>query len=810
MKQPTFSRSKIAAGIIAATLTGSLSAAMLEEVIVTATKRVESMQDVPISVAAVSAKKMSDAGIVDLESLSAYVPNFTVNETGISTTVTIRGISSGINPGFEQSVGIYNDGIFYGRDQLARTPMMDLERVEVLRGPQGILFGKNSIAGAVSQISAKPTEEFEGSITGLYEPDAEEKDLRLVVSGPFSDNVAGRLAILVREQDGYMTNDVSNTPAQQEEESFIRASLKWDITDSVQANLKLSHAEFDTVGRNIEVYQSVKRAAPGGVDHLTSLNGIMAYLDSVSGDTIYGGYRVEGDLNHVRGAQPESNSSSVDNATLTFEWDLDAFTITSITGLVEYDWAGVCDCDFSGANIFTADQAEDYKQFSQELRFTSPGGETVDYIGGLFFQTNELSYSDIIQLPDSPQSILNAALTPSLGAGLASLTLGSSTRRDFTQDGDLWAAFAQFTWNISDTLRLTAGGRYTSEKKDATRSQINYSVDGVAQDPEEGMANSYNLLFGLFNIESYDGLVGDDSETAFTPVITGQWDATDDMMVYATWTKGFKSGGFDTRSNAHPDVDVKNAFNVQSGQDLVGSWQFEPEEANSFELGAKMSIGPAAELNVALYRTEYTDLQVSQFDGVLGFNVTNAGEATIQGIELDGRWAATDNLTLAGSVAYLDFEYDSFPNSQCAFDQASDYAPGEEYAGLCDATGKRKEYTPETRALISADWNQPIGESLEIRAGLDLNYVSKYLYAATLDERTQQDAHTLVGARISLGNQQGTWEVALIGRNLTDETVLNFGGNTPLAGTLTGGTGNSYYAFTSRPRNIALQATYRF
>jgi len=159
------SKSMLALAIASAA--GALNAAVLEEVIVTAQQRAQSLQDVPVSVAALTAEKISDVGIVDLQGLSEMIPNFSINETGISTTVTIRGISSGINPGFEQSVGMYNDGVFYGRDQLARIPMIDMERVEVLRGPQGILFGKNSIAGAVSQITAKPTDEFEGSVTAL-------------------------------------------------------------------------------------------------------------------------------------------------------------------------------------------------------------------------------------------------------------------------------------------------------------------------------------------------------------------------------------------------------------------------------------------------------------------------------------------------------------------------------------------------------------------------------------------------------------------------------------------------------------------
>ena len=230
------SRSILSVAIAASA--GIAHSAVLDEIIVTSQQRAESLQDVPVSVAAVTAEKMSDAGVVDLQGLAEYVPNFTINETGISTTITIRGISSGINPGFEQSVGMYNDGLFYGRGQLARIPMIDMERVEVLRGPQGILFGKNSIAGAVSQITAKPTDEFEGSITALYEPEHGEEDLRLVLSGPLAENLSGRLAVLTRDLDGYVKNALSGEDEQQESEDVIRASLRWDINEDVTANLK--------------------------------------------------------------------------------------------------------------------------------------------------------------------------------------------------------------------------------------------------------------------------------------------------------------------------------------------------------------------------------------------------------------------------------------------------------------------------------------------------------------------------------------------------------------------------------------------
>ena len=167
----------------------------------------------------------------------------------------------------------------------------------------------------------------------------------------------------------------------------------------------------------------------------------------------------------------------------------------------------------------------------------------------------------------------------------------------------------------------------------------------------------------------------------------------------------------------------------------------------------------------------------------------------------------SDNVTLTGSAAYLDFNYDKFPNSQCYFGQTSNSA---DYAGLCDVKGERKEYTPELQANIGAAWMGDVGEDLVLNASMDLVYMDDYLYASNLDPRTKQDASTQVNARIALSDADGAWEVALLGRNLTDETVINFGGNTPLGGTLTGGAGNSYYAFVNRPLNIALQAKYSF
>ena len=801
----------LAAAVALAAAGATQAQPMLEEVIVTAQKRAESLQDVPISVSAVSGQAMDDGNITNLESLTTLVPNFSMNQSGISNNITIRGVSSGINPGFEQSTGMYVDGLYYGRGQLARSPLFDLERVEVLRGPQPILFGKNSIAGAVSMHTARPSFDFEGSLSALYEFEEELQDYRAVISGPLTDTLAGRVAVMYRDSEGSYTNTFTGNDEKNEEETVFRGSLLWEPSDTLSIWAKYERADFDDNGRNVEIHQSIVRedlAGTGvGVDYITALDRFVALGNDVLGlqpPIDYSG--VDGKLNRVRGGNGDFHETTSDVFMLNIDYQLGDHTLTSVTGYLEYDFQQDCDCDFTSASIFNALQDEQFEQFSQELRLTSPGGETFDYIAGVFYQSNELDFEDEINVP-------NNSLLRLLNPGFSDIR----TRRFADQESDMWAVFAQVTWNISDSWRLILGGRYTDEEKKATKTQVHFGSDNVAipaTDPTGTVPNvlwALNPLFGAFNIEPYDTIKGDRDESEFNPLATLQWDATDDIMLYATYVEGFKAGGFDIRSNGHPDPAVVNAQNLGRDLDIVGVFEFEDEEAESIELGAKMGIGPAAELNSAAYYPEYTNLQTSQFDGVLGFNVTNAGEAEIQGVELDGRWAVTDGLTLSGGLAYLDFEYTDFKNNQCYFGQRQlDPGAVQPDGVTCDATGKRKEYTPEWTGNITADYVMSLGQSLELRTVLDLVYSDAYTFNPTLDPRSEQDSYYKLNLRVALGHQDGTWEVAFIGRNLNDEDVVTYGGEAPLAGSLTGGTGIGYYKFLDRPATYALQATYRF
>jgi outer membrane receptor protein involved in Fe transport len=303
-----------------------------------------------------------------------------------------------------------------------------------------------------------------------------------------------------------------------------------------------------------------------------------------------------------------------------------------------------------------------------------------------------------------------------------------------------------------------------------------------------------------------------------------QWDATDETMLYASYTEGFKAGGFDARSN------------------VQDNFEFEEESATSFELGAKMSLDDgAAELNIAVYRTEYDDLQTSQFDGNLGFNVTNAGVATTQGIELDGRWQATESLYLTGAIGYLDFEWDKFEDSQCYFGETPSSPSNDlsvistQQARLCDRTGDTREMSPELTANIGADYSIDVSDDVGVVFGINLAYTDDYFTSPTLDPNLVQDSYVKVNARIQLASLDGIWSVALIGENLTDEGISTFGNEAPLAssasradsgGTIlnpdpdgffpvVGGeefprTATAYYSFYEAPRNVALKVRYNF
>lgn len=765
---------------------------VLEEVIVTAQIRAESLQDVPVSVSAVSGAKLASAGIDKIEDLQAYVPNLTMSETGIGTNIYIRGIGSGINQGFEQSTGMFVDGISFGRAQLSRAPFLDLERVEVLRGPQNILFGKNSISGALSIITAKPAEEFQGSVSVLYEPDHGEEVLDFVVSGPLTDDMAARLAYRNRTMDGYIENLTLGTDEPERDEETVRFSLSWDVTNALDLALKLEHGEFDVGGRQIEIVNEEPSATSG-----------LTYSQ-----ILFAGFGADASVlnnrpDFKRSSNQDSSENETDNITFTADYALGENTLTFISGFLQYEYDEFCDCDFTGANVFIVRSQEEYEQFSQEIRFTSPVGETVEYIGGVYYQTSDLEFKDRISI--NPNSILPAALNVNPALGVNTLPgnriANTTVPRLFTTDTDLYSVFLEATWNIDERMRLTVAGRYSDEEKKGSRRLTITDLDNNVLPADFGTpftsgAWGVDAVYGLvFKVNRHD-LQSSRDESAFSPLIMLEYDLNPDVLLYGSATQGSKSGGFDARSNAGTSLDPFGN---------LGTFEFEDEKATSFEAGAKATLmNGAAELNVALFYTEYEDLQVSIFDGTLGFNVGNAGEAETYGLELDGRWRITERFTLIGALAFLDFEFTDFAEGQCNFGEAPTSPSGVN----CDYKGRTNQYVADWSGSLTGDYVMPVGNALELRATMDFVFTDDYNPSQTLDPGMDQDGYVKVNGRLSLADVDDKWEVALVGKNLTDEEIVTYGNQTPLAG-------NSFrvasrYAFYERERSVALQGVYRF
>jgi iron complex outermembrane recepter protein len=757
----------------------------LEEIVVTAQKRAQSLQDVPISVAAMDGDKMAEAGIENLQDLSAYVPSLKIVDGGLVPQMYIRGIGSGSNQGFEQSVGTYSDGVYAGRSLQSRAAFMDLERVEVLRGPQSILFGQSSIAGAISLISAKPSDEFEGMVSASYAPDFDESEINAVVSGPLTDNLGARLAIRDRQEDGYMDNKFRNEDGPALDEQAARLTLAWDVTPDLSATFKAEVARMDREGRSLKPID------------------LGAYPALTAGVGTYGAMtQTTAQLDHDMWANEDNKMSfDSDSYVLNLEYALGDHTLTSVTAYSEYDYQeDNYDGDTTEVGVVSMDMQEDFDQFSQEIRLASPGGETIDYIVGAFYQTSEQKYQE-----DATLNVSTIGLDALAGFPVGALD--SLVVRPFSQESETLSAFGQATWNISEALRLTLGLRYTRDEKEGERAQTTTSsITGLPHGALVTAALAEHAAANGFQLADHN-LKGDYSESNWTPSVNLQYDLNEDIMLYVSYSEGFKAAGYDARgTNGFTAGDTGPLSGLPYGDSALGADNFfyDQEEAKTYELGAKMTLlDGAAELNLALYQTDYSDMQVSVFDGSFGFAVDNAGEATVRGLEMDGRWRATESLTLTGSLGYLDFEWEKYENGSCpAVGSQPLNVPGNPKAN-CDYKGYENINTPEWTLSLGAQHVYALSDALELRSALDANFKDNHYTSGDLDERSEQAATTLFNGRIAIAATDDSWQVALTGKNLTDKEVMTYAAKIPQSQ-------SGLAAEVLRPRTFAIEGIYKF
>jgi iron complex outermembrane receptor protein len=414
------------AAVSIATHSLSAGAQQLEEIIVTAQKRAESLQDVPISVSAIQGEKIQDAGIPNMAALADYVPNLHIADAPVNTNIYMRGVGSGNNQGFEQSVGMYIDGVYMGRGRQYRAGFLDVERVEVLRGPQGTLFGRNTVAGAVNITSASARAGDE--LTGQVMASAESFDGRVLegfVGGGVTDTLGVRLAMKYRETDGFADNTFLGRPEGSIEELSWRLSLNWQPTDDLNVNFKYSQSDYERIGSSTTTKiflnaQERDQLVPNRSDFASTAYSIMdvffpdfqqiaqqefvAYKDNGYGNSVEDGIGI--------GLRPDSSDNDLTNMVLNVDWTVGELTVTSVTGWSEYQYIDGADVDWLPLQFISRDDDQTFEQFSQEIRIASPGGEFFDYVAGAYYDQSDLEFDRNVAIDTNFDGLFPQFLSP--------------------------------------------------------------------------------------------------------------------------------------------------------------------------------------------------------------------------------------------------------------------------------------------------------------------------------------------------------------------------------------------------------------
>jgi outer membrane receptor protein involved in Fe transport len=774
MKTNTLFTRNLLAAAVAVALPGAAVAQQLEEVMVTATKRVESTQDIPMAVEAFDGETLNQLGVVDFATLSETIPNFNVGDGVVTTNVSMRGMGSGVDRSFEQSVGMFIDDIYMPRSRQYRSPFFDAERVEVLRGPQAVLFGLNSTAGAVAIHTARsrPGDDFGANLTLAYETEYEGVRGAVVLGGSPTDRLGLRFAAEYIDTDGYFDNDFNGKTEGNREAELYRLSAVWEPTDNLTIDAKYEWVDYDQDGSHGEAYGTDAAAILDGGD------GKLNWRRNVDSSLIGTYPKDAGGTQNVKPGLYQE----IENASIKLDYLLGDYTLTGIFGYSDMEYSFGLDLDTIAGGLTPADinsgagfidasiSPETYEQTSFEFRVTSPGGAVVDWLAGIYYQDSEF-------FNDNESAYNLDTVLPAFGlcevVGLCGLGWGEYQSNEMEVDQELWSVYGTLTWNVTEVVRVIAGARYSDEDKEADR-----GGDCKFYDIASGAVTAEGALFCT---TFYTGIQGDRSSDNFMPELVVQWDAGDNSMIYGKVGTSAKAGGFATASTIIPE-----------------SWEYDDEKVITYELGYKARFGGVAELNAVLFRSEYDDLQVNSFiveEGQTIGLIQNAAETVNQGLEVDGRWAATEWMTLGGSVAWLDAEYEKYKNGTCS--------TTEQAAGLtnpCNKSGETPPYAPEFSGSVYADFVIPMGASLNFVANLTAYYSDEYFTEGSLDPAQEQDSYTRVSGRLGVEASDGKWDVSVIGRNLTEEEVLDV--SQPWFGYNLG--------YIGAPRTITIQANYRF
>jgi iron complex outermembrane receptor protein len=787
----------------------------LTEIIVTAQKREQNIQDVPISVIALSGQQLKDAGVTDIKNLQALAPGLTVTSTTSEnvTTARIRGIGTvGDNPGLESSVGIVIDGVYRPRNGVGFGDLGEIQQIEILEGPQGELFGKNNDAGVINIVTKRPSTTF-GVTAEVTGGNYNDKEANASITGPVGDIAAARFYVGYQKRDGFLdVNDGlgPNTDNRTDDRNLYTMRGQFLLTPSDAVNFLVIG---DYSKRNESCCGAVQTSdgppgSPSPYQIINALAGVPA-LGGTPGATGIAAPPLSSSSRLAWSNQPVVQQIRDTGISAELNWDLGFAKLTSITAWRDNTILAGNDVDYTGIDIVQEPSGEgnmtDFKQASQEIRLAGKSG-ALDWLVGGFFSSEILDTNTAIYAGNDFDLYLSGVATAGTDFPLTYQLTGSppgslfkpgvSGEADwYHQTSKSYAFFTNETYNITQGLDLTAGLRFTSEKKTA-----NSNFDN----PDGGSACGQLIPhLGTLPAGTAEALLFLGCTSVFNPFFNGQstsqslsegnvsgtvklsYRFNEDVMAYASWANGYKAGGINLSRVADP-VTLVPDFDTE----------FPRETVQSYEVGIKsMLANRTLRLNASIFDQQYTNFQLNTFNGLV-FVVSSIRKVESKGAEFDTAWATpVSGLSLDAGVTY------AFTNITEFGDSASLFAP--DLATSLDRLNNRLSFAPLWSGVASATYTVPLTGTLQFRGSVSEKYNSSYNTGSDLDPRKLQGAYGLLNGRLGIGSQDGKWAVELWGSNITNKLYYQVAFDAPFQP-------NQIDAFLADPRTFGVTARVKF
>ena len=698
----------------------------LETVIITATKRVQPLQSTPIAVSVISGGTLEESNLNNLSTITAQIPtvNYRANASNKDSALFIRGVGTiSTSPGVEPTVSTVLDGVVTARAGQATLDLVEVDRIEILRGPQGTLFGKNASAGVINIITKAPSKKTEGYLDLAYYQGGETR-LRGGISGELSKDVArASLSLMSAKFDGNVTNVFDNSTVNGYDRQGVRARV--DLTPSKDLKISL-----------IADHSKATDTTPTGVPYSTNVTTFPTLV--VTANPLYAA-AVSPVIPSPENRKINSNMKTRvqdinEGVSAQIDYSLPGFQLTSITAYRSWTNTQFQDQDrlssLSRSFAQTADRGDlDFHQTTQELRIASTGRQFFDYVAGVFYfdgKNDEQYRRDVTRCPTSPAAALPSGILPCTAA----TTVADNGVATYGVRAKSKAIFGEGTFNFSPQLRAIAGLRYTADDLSYYHGRVasNTGVPGVgATRATVTGATTENALSGRFG---------------------PQFEISKDMMVYATYSRGYKGPAYNV------------FFNMSPTQDNV----LAPEKSKSFELGFKSELmDRRVRLNVAAFDTQYDGYQANVPDLVNGAIVTrliNAGKVSTQGVELDLTARITPQLTVNAALANIIARVKEF---KCPVGAAAS----------CDINGRALPFAPDWKGSLRVKYLQPLSGGLTLDLGADASWQSKTNFDLSQQPDSFQKSYSIINASIALQSTNG-WRLALVGKNLADESYATF------------------------------------